>query len=199
MHVLTNASCATLSQPRCIQRYLFDIEQKWLCIWWINQWVCCNVSTKYTKSYYAEVNKILFDFQFGFRRPHSTTLALIQFTVDIRNILDEGNHVISIFIDLTKAFDTVDHEIFLEQLDRCGIRGHANSFLRSYLSKRKQYNVINGVDTSKCDVKYGVPLGLVQCPLLFALYINDIYRAVEKDHIRLFTDDTALFSCVMQT
>ena len=79
---------------------------------------------------FLEVNKVLFDFQFGFRRLHSTTLALIEFTDNIRNILDEGDYAISIFIDLTKAFDTVDHEILLDKLDRYGIRGHANSFQR---------------------------------------------------------------------
>ena len=144
---------------------------------------------------FLELNKILFDFQFGFRRLHSTTLALIEFTDNIRNILDEGNYAISIFIDLTKAFDAVDHEILLDKLDRYGIRGHANSFFRSYLSKRKQYTVINGVDSSICDVKCGVPQGSVLGPLLFALYINDIYMAVGKDNIRLFADDTVLFMC----
>ena len=129
------------------------------------------------------------------RRLHSTTLALIEYTDNIRNILDEGNYAISIFIDLTKAFDTVDHEILLDKLDRYGIRGHANSLFRSYLSKRKQYTVINGVDSSICDVIYGVPQGSVLGPLPFALYINDIYRAVGKDNIRLFADDTALFMC----
>ena len=138
-----------------------------------------------------EVNKILFDFQFGFRRLHSTTLVLIEF----RNILDEGNYAISIFIDLTKAFDTVDHELLLDKLDRYGIRGHANSFFRSYLNKRKQYTAINGVDSSICDVKCGVPQGSVLGPLLFALHTNDIYRAVGKDNIRLFANDTALFMC----
>ena len=122
------------------------------------------------------INKILFNFQFGFRRLHSTTLALIDFTGNVKNILDEGNYAIIIFIDQTKAFDTVDHEILLDKLDRCGIWGYAKSFLRS------------------C----GVPQGSVLGPLLLALYINDIYRAVGKDSIRLFADDTA-FLCVMQT
>ena len=100
---------------------------------------------------------------------------------------------ISIFIDVTKAFDTVDHDILLDRLDMYGIRGHVNSFFRLNLSKRKQYIVINGVDFFICDVKCGVPQGSVLNPLLFALYVNDIYRAVGKDNIRLFADDTALF------
>ena len=144
---------------------------------------------------FLEVDKILFDFQFGYQRLYSPTLALIDFTENIRNILDEGDYAVSIFIDLTKAFDTVDHEILLDKLDRYGFGGHANSFFKSYLSKRKQYTVIDGVDSSIYDVKCGVPQGSVLGPLLFALYINDIYRAVGKDDIRLFANDTAVFMC----
>ena len=144
-----------------------------------------------------EVNKILFAFQFGFRRQHSTTVALIEFTDNIRNIFDEGNYAISIFIGLTKVFDTAEHDILLDKLDRYGIRRHANSFLRSFLSKEKQYTVINGVHSSICDAKYGVPQGSGLGPPLLALYIYDINRAVGKDNIRPFVDDMALL-CVMQ-
>ena len=93
-------------------------------------------------------NDVLFKFQYGFRKLHSTTLALTEFTDSVRCLLDDGNYVISIFVDLTKAFDTVDHEILLCKLDRYWIRGHANAFLRSYLSNRYQYTMINGVRSS---------------------------------------------------
>ena len=92
---------------------------------------------------FLEINHILFDYQFGFRKLHCTTLALIEFTDNIRKVLDEGNYAISVFVDLTKAFDTVDHEILLDKMDRYGIRGHANDFFKSYLKKRKQYTVTN--------------------------------------------------------
>ena len=104
------------------------------------------------------------------------------------------------FIDLTKIFDTLDHVILFDKLERYGIRGHANGYLRSYLIERKQFTVTNGDDSSICDVKCGVPQGSVLGPPHFAMYINDIYRVVEKENIRLFTDGTAqLFLCVMQT
>ena len=73
-------------------------------------------------------NNLIFKFQFGYRKLYSTTLALIEFTDSIRGFLDDGNYAISIFIDLTKAFDTVDHEILLHKLDSYGIRGHVNNF-----------------------------------------------------------------------
>ena len=142
---------------------------------------------------FLEINHILFDYQFGFRKLHSTTLALIEFTDNIRKVLDEGNCAISGFVDLTKAFDTVDHEILLDKMDRYGIRGHANDFFKSYLKNRKQYTVTNGVESYIDDVKCGVPQGSVLGPLLFSLYINEIYRAVGQDYIKLFADDTALF------
>ena len=142
---------------------------------------------------FLEINHILFDYQFGFRKLHSTTLALIEFPDNIRKVLDEGNYAISAVVDLTKAFDTVDHEILLDKMDRYGIRGHANDFCKSYIKIRKQYTVTNAVESYIDDVKCGVPQGSVLGPLLFSLYIDDIYRAVGQDCIRLFADDTALF------
>ena len=90
---------------------------------------------------------MLFEYQFGFRKLYSTTLALIEFTDKVRSLLDEGNYVICLFVDLTKAFDTVDHERLLYKLDRYGIRGHANAFFRSYLTDRKQFTIVNGVES----------------------------------------------------
>ena len=78
---------------------------------------------------FLQCNNVLFKYQFGFRKQYSTTLALIEFTDKVRSLLDDGNYVISIIVDITKAFDTVDHEILLYKLDRYGIRGHAVAFL----------------------------------------------------------------------
>ena len=142
---------------------------------------------------FLEVNKILFKYQYGFRKLYSTTLALIEFADSIIKFLDEGQYCMSIFVDLTKAFDTVDHEILLDKLDRFGIRGHANDFFRSYLSDRQQYTVINGVNSALKNITCGVPQGSVLGPLFFAIYINDIYNAVGQNYVRLFADDTALF------
>ena len=77
---------------------------------------------------------------------YSTNIALIEFSFNIHRFLDDGNYVIGIFIDFTKAFDTVDHEILLSKLHRYGIRGHANNLFRSYLTNRTQYTSALGVD-----------------------------------------------------
>ena len=98
----------------------------------------------------------MFEYQYGFRKLYSTTLPLIEFTDSIIKIFDEGQYCISIFVDLAKAFDTVDHEI-LDKSDRYGIRGHANHFFRSYLSDRHQFTVINGVNSTLKEITCGAP------------------------------------------
>ena len=142
---------------------------------------------------FLEINKILFEYHYGFRKLYSTTLALVEFTDNLIRDLDEGNYCISIFVDLTKAFDTVDHDILLTKLDHYGVRGHANDFFRSYLVHRFQYSSINGTHSSLTLNQIGVTQGSVLALLFFTIYINDIYRAVGAEYIRLFVDDTALF------
>ena len=99
---------------------------------------------------FFEKNNILYNFQFGFRKLHATTLALIELTDNIRKLIDDGNIVLSFFVDFTKAFDTVDHRILLHKLNHYGIRGHAHDFIKSYLTNRPQYTYING-EQSKTD------------------------------------------------
>ena len=143
---------------------------------------------------FLEQKQILYCPQYGFRKLYSTAMALIEITDNIKRLLDELNYVIGIFIDFKKAFDTVDHEIMLRKLDCYGIRGHANMFFRSYLINRRQFTVANGVQSDIGFVKCGVPQGSVLGPLFFLLYINDIYRAVGCNAVRLFADDTSLLS-----
>ena len=96
-------------------------------------------------------------------------------------------------MDLTKAFDTVDHAILLHKLERFGIRGHASMYLKSYLNNRHQYATISDTSSTLRKVYCGVPKGFVLWPLLLALYINDIQHTVGAERVRLFADNTALF------
>ena len=143
---------------------------------------------------FLERNKILYCYQYGFRKLYSTVLALIEITDHIKHLLDEKNYVISIFIDFKKAFDTVDHEILLFKLECYGIRGLVNDFFRSYLTKRRQYTVINGVNSDLRTVSCGVSQGSVLGPLFFLLYINDLYRSIGHNAVRLYADDTAIIT-----
>ena len=134
----------------------------------------------------------IYPLQFGFRQKYSTIPALISLTEDIRKNLDKGNTGCSIFVDLQKAFDTVEHDILLAKLEHYGIRSLANEWFRSCLSNRKQYVSINGHESSLASVLYGVPQGSVLGPLLSLIYINDLNQAIKFCKVHHFADDTNL-------
>ena len=102
---------------------------------------------------FLETNNILYDRQFGFRNKHSTVHGLITLTEDIKNSINKGKLTCGVFIDLQKAFDTVDHDILLRKLDGCGFRGITNNWFKSYLSRRKQYVSVSGTDSGFRDTK----------------------------------------------
>ena len=94
---------------------------------------------------------------------------------------------------LTKAFDTVDHQILLDKLDHYGVRGQTNDLFKSYLSNRKQFVKIRNSESSHLPISCGVPQGSVLGPLLFLIYVNDIANHSPLGNIRLFADDTNIF------
>ena len=112
----------------------------------------------------------------------------------IADSLDAGNLGCGVFVDLRKAFDTVDHKILLKKLYHYGIRGAALDLLSSYLSNRFQFVTVNGVSSKKALVKHGVPQGSVLGPLLFVLYINDLHNAIKYSTVHHFADDTNLIN-----
>ena len=138
-------------------------------------------------------NNLLYDKQFGFRANHSTNHALISTTEQIKLKLDKGNLVGGVFIDLEKAFDTVNHNILITKLYSYGFRGVSQELIKSFLQNRQQYVSINGFDSNIMEIKCGVPQGSTLGPLLFLIYINDFRLSIKKSVTSHFADDTCIF------
>ena len=133
--------------------------------------------------------------QFGFRKGKSTKGALLRFTHKIQSQLDNKQSVAAVYIDLKKAFDTVDHDILLRKLQHYGIRGTANEWFQSYLKDRKQYIEIGNVRSTFEEVICGVPQGSNLGPLLFLIYVNDLPFCLKYSEATLFADDTTIACC----
>ena len=142
---------------------------------------------------YLEVHEVLYPNQYGFRSGYSTSPSLISITETIKKTIENKKFGCGVFIDLKKAFDTVNHDILLQKLEHYGIREEALSWFESYLTNRKQYVHLNGINSKTNKITCGVPQGSVLGPLLFLLYINDLPNISEKLKFYLFADDTNIY------
>ena len=138
-------------------------------------------------------NNTFSDSQFGFRQKHSTVHAILHFINHVASANDDHCHTLGMFLDLSKAFDTMDHQILIHKLTHYGIRGRALEWFESYLRGRTQYVSINGVDSSFQQLLCGVPQGSLLGPLLFILYMNDFQNSSNVLSCILFADDSSVF------
>ena len=136
---------------------------------------------------------IIYENQYGFRRHHSTSHAVNYSVNKIISNIEKKSHVLGIFIDLSKAFDTICHVKLQYKLENYGIRGTPLKLLKSYITNRKQLTKFNGTKSDTKSVLFGVPQGSVLGPLLFIIYINDIVKSSTLGHFVMFADDTNIF------
>ena len=139
---------------------------------------------------YIEKHNLLYPSQYGFRKGHSTQHAILDIINDIQANMNQRLLSCGVFIDLKKAFDTVDHEILLNKLNHYGFRGIINDWFSSYLNNRTQTTQVGQHISDKAIITCGVPQGSVLGPLLFLLYVNDIHKCSNKLRFYLFADDT---------
>ena len=142
---------------------------------------------------YLNDNNLFFQKQFGFREGHSTNHALIELINSINDSFNQSKYTLGVFIDLSKAFDTVDHNILLKKLSLYGIKNNSLKWFPSYLSNRKQFIQAGDIKTSYEDIICDVPQGSILGPLLFIIYVNDLSDVSKILEPIMFADDTNLF------
>ncbi len=136
----------------------------------------------------------LSEFQSGFRKKHRTSTPIIKVLYGLMVSLDNKNHSAALFIDLSKTFDLVDHEILKQRLLSVGLSVNTVGWFGNYLSDRSQCINIEGLTSSTRNVKIGVPQGSVLGPLLFILYINNIGNNLAHSSFYLCADDMVIYS-----
>ena len=139
-------------------------------------------------------NNLFFHSQYGFRSKHSTELAACEIIDRIVCGMDRNKVPVSIFLDLSKAFDTLDHDILLDKLKYYGLSGNSFKLMKSYLSNRKQYVIFNDICSDLSSIKTGVPQGSILGPLLFIIYLNDFSNVCNVFNPIIYADDTALYA-----
>ena len=139
---------------------------------------------------YLKKHELLYSSQYGFRKGHSTQQAILDIVNDIETNMNQWLLSCGVFLDLKKAFDTVDHDILLDKLNHYGFRGLINDWFFSYLKNRTQKTQVGHHISDKAVVRGGVPQGSILGPSLFLLYVSDIHRCLNKFRFYLFADDT---------
>ena len=136
---------------------------------------------------------VLYNDQYGFLPQHDSTQAILKFTDQCYSCLNKGHYLASVFLDFSKAFDTVVHSILCKKLEKYGIRGNMNKWFQSYLKDRTQFVEVNGVPSRPSTISCSVPQGSILGPLCFLIYINDMHKSSTLNMVH-FADDSTAFT-----
>ena len=142
---------------------------------------------------YLNENHLLASCQYGFRKKYGVQAALFDVVSQLQLSLDCGRMASALFIDLRKAFDTVNHEILLYKLGKINITGSVLNWIRDYLNGRSQFVCLDGFCSTTLNISCGVPQGSILGPLLFIIYLNDVAELKLNGKLVLFADDAAIF------
>jgi len=143
---------------------------------------------------YFDINNLLYNSQYGFRCQHSTELAALETLDRIIDAMDMDKIPLNIYLDLSKAFDTLDHNILIKKLKYYGLQGVSVKLLENYLDNRYQYVIFGETKSDLLKISTGVPQGSILGPLLFIVYLNDVVESCNMFTPVIYADDTALFS-----
>ena len=141
-------------------------------------------------------NNIYFSSQYGFQKKKSTEHALLELTDRILHQMDMNNSPLTIFLDLSKAFDTLNHEILIAKLKHYGLNNSALQLCKNYLTSRKQYTQIQDAQSSQIGINIGVPQGSILGPFLFLVFVNDLPNCSDSFNFITYADDTTLISTI---
>lgn len=142
---------------------------------------------------YMEINNLLSKYQSGFRKKYSCETT-VNYVINKWKYIDTKNKIMAVFLDLKRAFETIDRELLIQKLYMYGIRENELQWFKSYLTNRKQITKVNGVKSDETDNEFGVPQGSILGALLFIIYINDMPNILEKCEIVMYADDTLIYA-----
>lgn len=143
---------------------------------------------------FMQINKAFYNSQYGFRNQHSTIDATTELIADITDNLENKMMTLCTYLDLSKAFDTIDHSLLIDKLEHYGIRGNCLNWFKSYLCNRSQFVKIDNTVSDTQQIVCGVPQGSVLGPLLFIIYTNDLPNSLTHTNAILFADDTTIYT-----